>query len=445
MNVRAAPAATTAKVIRLPLARRRLAEAAIVPIAPDVAAIMFDSPPDGGRPRPRLTALFAGQPLRGPSISTSLELRSGGRRHVLVVGRGAESLTGMAVTLALGAQLAAILDGDWLQPPIADGAALVRGLAEAGRRRLLKLFMTTGASLFGRGSAEFAQAARRLAEMVAAAALVPVSWCPLGVTGRVVSYRLPTGVVEAEIEELIAVGTEPPGAARRLGDAGRGRRGAAHPASLPAERDRRPGPGWSGLVPRSCICGRRTRSFCRSRWRPGSRGGGPRWRPGSPGWWRSSAEADPVAAALARELRQAAEAAPRAVVRHLSATRGGVLFAVDLADSDGLVRALRIERGGEAEEAHGRGADSRASQRFRAMAPSVGCLWCSGPGGSWRFARACRRRSRARRRRRWRRSRMRWRGRGWSCRGWRREGGEISGRPPSRRCRWSRRWRRTST
>ena len=62
------------------------------------------------------------------------------------------------------------------------------------------------------------------------------------------------------------------------------------------------------------------------------------------------AEADPVAAALARELRQAAEAAPRAVVRHLSATPGGVLFAVDLADGDGLVRALRIERGGAAEE-----------------------------------------------------------------------------------------------
>ena len=93
---------------------------------------MFDSPPDGGK-----GAAAADRALRRPAaaralISTSLELRAGGRRHLLVVGRSAESLTGMAVTLALGPQLAAILDGDWLQPPIADGAALIAGWPRPG-------------------------------------------------------------------------------------------------------------------------------------------------------------------------------------------------------------------------------------------------------------------------------------------------------------------------
>ena len=101
MNARA-DVSVTAQVIPLPLTRRRLAEASIVPIAKSVSAIVFDAPPDGGKSRPRLTALFAGEALRGPSISTSLELRSGGRRHLLVVGRSAASLTGLTVTLALG-------------------------------------------------------------------------------------------------------------------------------------------------------------------------------------------------------------------------------------------------------------------------------------------------------------------------------------------------------
>ena len=349
MKVRATAAAPTAELIPLPVARRRLAEAAIVPIARDVSAIMFDAPADGGRARQRLTALFAGQPLREPSISTSLELRSGSRRHLLVVGRSAESLTGTAMTLALGAQLAAILDGDWLQPPIADGATLVRGLSESGRRRLLKLFLTTGASLFGRGSAEFAQAARRLAETVSASALAPVSWCPLGAGGRLVSYRLPAETEEGTIEELIAIGAERVARIenwKALVEAAGARR-ILH-LYLPGATDT--GGGLVGLgaaqlhlrapdaeVPPQAL----------APWLARRRSEVVAW---VAGLVAARAEADPLAAALARELRQTAEAAPRAVVRHLSATPGGVLYAVDLVDGEGLVRALRVERGGATTE-----------------------------------------------------------------------------------------------
>ena len=222
---------------------------------------------------------------RGPSISTSLALRSGGWRHVLVVGRSAESLTGTTVTLALGAQLAAILDGDWLQPPIADGAALVRGLAEEGRRRLLKLFMTTGASLFGRGSPEFAQAARRLAETVAAAPLVPASLVPAGRGWR--RRQLPASGRTRGRRDRGADRRRMPTGLRAVGDwQARVETAGVAAASCISTCPARPG-GEAALVGlgarASCICARRTQSFRRSRWRPGWRGAAPRSAPGSPG------------------------------------------------------------------------------------------------------------------------------------------------------------------
>ncbi|MFO1210398.1 MAG: hypothetical protein U1E40_14445 [Amaricoccus sp.] len=366
MNVRAAQSAT-ARVIPLPLVRRRLAEASIVPIAPEVTAILFDSPPERGASRQRLTALFAGQPLVGPSISTSLELRSGGRRHLLVVGRGAAALTGTTVTLALGARLAAILDGDWLQPPIADGAALVRGLSEEGRRRLLKLFMTTGASLFGRGSPGFAAAARRLAETVAAAALAPASWCPLGAGARLVSWRLAADLADAVPEELIALASdrvarldgwqamvETAGTRRILhlclpaGPAGETTLVGLGPAQVHL---RVPG---ADLPPQPLAPWLARRGAEVAEW--------------AAALLAARAASDPIAAALARELRQACRA-PRATLRHLSATPAGLLFAAELDDPEGLVRALRFERGGAAVEV----AAGPSATGFAALPPGDRC------------------------------------------------------------------------
>ena len=340
--------AVTAEIIPLPLARRRLAEASIVPIAGAVSAIVFDTPPNGARSAARLTALLAGEALRGASLSTSLELRSGGRRHLLVVGRSAGSLTGLTITLALGAELAAIVDGDWLQPPIASGAALVRGLSEAGRQRLLKLFLTTGASLFGRGAPEFADAAKRLVELVGAPAAEPASWCRIGAAGRLVSYRLPAGLDADGIDTLIAIA--PSRVARLSGwqlATEPSERGVILHAFIPGALQ--PGTTLVGLgpahlhllAPDDDLPPRLLVPWLARRSAP------------TRSWVQSllhAAEADPTAAALSRELTQGADAAPKATIRHLSATCGGLLFALDLADPCALVRAVRIERGHDAEE-----------------------------------------------------------------------------------------------
>ena len=59
---------------------------------------------------------------------------------------------------------------------------------------------------------------------------------------------------------------------------------------------------------------------------------------------------DPTAAALMRELRQGSDGSPQAVLSHLSVTRGGILFALELTDPCDLVRSVRIERRDDAEE-----------------------------------------------------------------------------------------------
>lgn len=368
MNARAG-AAVSAKVIALPVARRRLSEASIVPIARTVTAIVFDVPGEAGRSRPRLTALFDGQPMGGPQISTSLELRSGARRYVLVVGRSAEQLTGTTVTLALGAQLAAILDGDWLQPPLADGTSLVRGLTEAGRRRLLKLFMTTGASLFGRGSAEFAAAAHQLAEVTAAVSLMPATSCPAGAGGDIVSYRMPVAAGEPDVQEMIALGA---GRVARLTGwshfVEEGERGRILHLFLPAAAR-----GAEALV-----CLGEVQTLLRApdaEARPSALVPWLARRDGSVRAWvetllEPAAADDPAAAALMRELRQEAGAAPKAELRHVSTTPGGLLIAADLADPDGLARAWRIERGAAVEEI-------AASARLACFVPLPAA--CSGP------------------------------------------------------------------
>ena len=346
MNARAYPF-VTAQVIPLPTTRRRLAEASIVPLAKDVAAIMFDAPPDRGNPRERLTALFDGKPLGRPAVSTSLELRSGGRRHVLMVGRSAASLTGTTVTLALGTQLAAVLDGDWLQPPIADGAALVRGLAETGRRRLLKLFLTTGASLFGRGSPEFAGAARGLVETVASASVEPICWRPIGAAGAILSYVLPTGDAAPLIDEVIELGTDK--VTRVAGwDAIAEAEGRLH-LFIPGRVT--PGASLVGLgtgqlhlrTPDVSLPPRALAPWLAKR--------EPAVRAWAEALLAPAAMTDAAAAALVREIGQPAGAAPKAILRHLSGTRGGVLYAVELDDPAGLVRSVRIERGDAVEDA----------------------------------------------------------------------------------------------
>ena len=81
--------------------------------------------------------------------------------------------------LALGTTPAASIDPDWLQSPLVDVAALFEGLTEDGRQRLLRLFLTTGASLLGRGGRRASpRAARGLLALLGVRRLDPLGWCP---------------------------------------------------------------------------------------------------------------------------------------------------------------------------------------------------------------------------------------------------------------------------
>lgn len=347
MTPRALP--TTGQVIALPMGRgRRPAEAQIVPIAETVSALTFDIGPDAPLSG-RLTGEIDGAPLRGPLVSTTLALRSGGTRHVLLLGLGGRALLDRRITLSLGGQPAAAIEPDWLQSPLSDGGTLIEGLAEDGRRRLLKLFLTTGASLFGTGAAAaFARAAEGLLALLGLSAFAPACWCRLG-AASVLSFAVPPGFDAASLGELVLLTR---GRAQRLAGAKavvERRKGAAllHLALS------RPLPAGAALVATGPALMRlqaptaRTVAAPLGRWLAGRDAPTRAW---AHALVEAAAATDPAAAALAREMRWLASAPPALDIAHLSGTPQGILYAVRLADPRGLVRGLRLERGGAAVE-----------------------------------------------------------------------------------------------
>lgn len=330
----------------------RPAQVAVAPVAEAVAAVIFDTDAAAGRSAGRLTAFIDGEVLTRPLVSTNLELRCGGRRHVLLLGQSAERLALRRMSLALGGRVLAGLDPDWLQSPVTCGAALTCGLSDCGRRRLLRLLLTTGASLFGYGDrAAFGAAIGHLLDLLGVVALDAASTCRTGEASRIVSFRLPAGHAACAIEEVIALA---PRRITRVAGCGlhveRAPRGAVLHVHLPrampagstliglgetpvllrtpaAEAAAQPLVPW--LARRDAATRRWVRDLLADR-----------------------APRDTEAAALIRELACAeAEAPPALRLRHLSRTPAGILFLLDLADPDDLIRAVRIERGAVFHEA----------------------------------------------------------------------------------------------
>ncbi len=345
MNIRADLSLVPAPAV-LPATMPRLVGARIVPLADGVAALIFDetAPAPG---RQRLDALIDGRPLRRAAVATELDLRCGGRRRVLMIGTGADDLARRYVTLTLAGRPAALADPGWLQPPVVEPTALIDGLADAGRRRLLKLLLTTGASLFGPGGCDgFARAVHQLLDLTGVRAAEPASWCRLGSRARVLSYLLPAGTADPGVTELIALGADRfariAGVEIRLERLARGVALHVHlPVAVPAGAElvglgevpvllRAPG---AEAVPRPLVPWLSRREASVGRWLRERNA--------------AEAEGDPAAAVLAAELRHAATP-PELRLCHLSATPKGVLHALEIEDPNGLVRALRLERGGAA-------------------------------------------------------------------------------------------------
>lgn len=151
----------------------RIDEAVVVAMGEGLSAIFFDRPAGG---RARMQARQDGEPIQRPFFMAELALRSGGARHVLFVPQGVEEVLSRPLTLLLDGIPAAEIDPGWLQLPQEELDALVAQVSVCGLRRLLRMMLTTGASLFpAEAQAALAEAALRLMDLCDIGAVPPTA------------------------------------------------------------------------------------------------------------------------------------------------------------------------------------------------------------------------------------------------------------------------------
>lgn len=309
-----------------------LAEATAVAMGESLCAIFFDRPQGS---RQRLGAQQDGHPIPPPLVAVELALRSGGTRQVLFVPQPIERLLAGHVILRLGDQPAAQIDPAWLQPPLGDLVALAANLSGDGKQRLLRVVLTTAASLFPAsaqsGLAAAAAAMTELCDIKSAPAVartqvggrtllsyrVPGGTGP-GQASRVVAsiggrlLRLPDGDCLAEGDRMHVLLPKGAGTAQLLVCPERSMRldaAAALPAAVSAQ-------AWIGAQNRTCR-----------------------------DWLLSRVGGDavaPLTTASGADLVQ-----PRLTVVHLSLVPAGVLHALVLEDPSDLVRRVFLERHGQ--------------------------------------------------------------------------------------------------
>lgn len=340
MNIRAD---IPAVVVPMPAPRDEpLAEGFLAPVGGTATALFFDTDAPA---RGRIAIEAAGRPLAAPMVSTLLPLRSGAWREVALVGRPAEWLLARPVRMSRGGRGAALLDPGWLQSPRVDIAAAFDGLTADGRMRLLRLLLTTGGSLLGRGDARFAAEVRALLAPLGVTPLRADAWCRVGVSTRIVSYRLPadrTGAAETAPVVLATTGGITRLARTPLVVETRVGGGFLHvslPTRLPAEALL----VLPGARPLALELPAEAAGVSVARWLEGRDAATRDW---CGRLLDAAAPDDAVAAAVVREARHRHAPAPRLTVAHLSATPAGVLHVFRLADPHGLVRAVRLARGG---------------------------------------------------------------------------------------------------
>lgn len=166
----------------------RLDEATVVPIGALLSVIFFDR---RASRRERMQAEQNGLPIPRPFIAAELPLRSGGARHVLFVPQGLETILANKLLIRLNDIPVAEIDPRWLQLPQEDLPALVSQLTKEGLRKLLRVMLTTVASLFaGKAQADLIDAIARLMDICGIQACAPVAKCEIG-NRILVSYPVP--------------------------------------------------------------------------------------------------------------------------------------------------------------------------------------------------------------------------------------------------------------
>ncbi|WP_424931430.1 hypothetical protein [Amaricoccus macauensis] len=332
---------------RNPAGRRSLGRIFVVAVADEVSAVLYDEagPADGKQARKRLTAELDGYPLEKPFLTTRLDRADGGTRHALLLKAGPEAISKRNLVISLDGQPVAEIDPNWLQSPVSDSSALIDGLNEVGRQRLLRLIMTTGASLFGLSiRSGYGSVTRQLMALLSSRRHELASICPLGSRGFLATFRIPIDEPMTELATLLLECSERTvnlkGFETHVESAGAHRLlHIAIPSPFPAGSSlvalaARPmileGPAdeteLQPIVPwleRRC---ERTRAWVQ-------------------GLLEARSPVDTVAAAVLRELAAEDAYVPALEVLQLSATRRGLLHALELSDPLDLAQAIRIECG----------------------------------------------------------------------------------------------------
>ncbi len=313
---------------------RALDELRIVPLSTGLAAIYLDALPLAGR-RPRLTMTLDGRPAPSPSLAAALPLERGGLRHLVLLAQEMPELLARHLLLSLDGVPRAEARPEWLQPPLRPLPALIEGLAAGGRTRLLKMLLTTAASLFAGHGADLAALAQRMLDLCAVPVARPLGAAAFGAGHAIRSHAW--AEAPAPGAPVVALGRQ----IRRLaGCDARIEEGLLHlhlPPAARAEGDLvifTPDP--VRLPPR------REAAAPLTAW---LRGRSPAIRAWALGRVSSAAAEDPAAQALLAEIRRP-DLPVRLAVRCLSVAPGGLLHAFRLEDPERLVRNLRLELAG---------------------------------------------------------------------------------------------------
>ena len=124
----------------------------VVPLSASRSAVFFDTCPETATTDVRLSAMLGDRPVEGPVVVTRLGLVNGGVRHVAILSYPADVFCRSTLTFGSRDAILAATDPGALQSPLVDFISLLAGLDRPGSLRLLRLLLTTGASLFGNGA-----------------------------------------------------------------------------------------------------------------------------------------------------------------------------------------------------------------------------------------------------------------------------------------------------
>lgn len=320
----------------------------VVPLSERLSAAFFDASEDLAVHGNELAGTTGTQALERPLIVTQLGRTAGGLRNVFLLGHSTSALCREGLNISLRNRPLAGIDPLMLQSPVVDPLALLTGLSAEGGRRLLKLLLTTGLSLFGRESYDgFREIVTQLLASLAPPTQPLRAWCITGESTSVASYALPSGVEIASFAELVLLDS---GNVRRLAGfdinietlAGGDRlfhvslpvviQPSASLVVLSDNPIRLAGPDGTQLArPLGPWLERRS---------------GPVRRKIRSGLEKSASQ-DRVAAALLDEIDCPETERPSAVPRLLASTPRGLLYAIGVRDPRNLLRRIVIGRGGE--------------------------------------------------------------------------------------------------